>query len=194
VEHALSRQLFVLGSYVLSRTHGNYPGFFASDFGYAGPNFNSGFDQPDMLSSGLLPNDRPHVFKASAWYRPERMPVTVGASFLWQSGTPRSEFGGTRVGPPFFGFVGQRGTAGRTPAVRDLNLRAAYRLPGFASNGTLLLDLFHVAGSRTPLTYDQVHYRGLDEAGNQVTENPDYGRVTSWQAKMAGRIGLQVAF
>ena len=47
------------------------------------------------------------------------------------SGTPISEFGGTDVPAPYFGFIGARGSHGRTPTIGDLSPRFGYqpRLP-----------------------------------------------------------------
>ena len=71
------------------------------------------FDFPDLMANGdgLLPNDRTHVLKASGFYR-FVSGLNVGASVLWQSGTPLSEFGGSAVGYPYKVFLRQRGTAG----------------------------------------------------------------------------------
>ncbi len=99
----------VLASYVLSRNYGNYPGFFDAYSGYVNPIGNGTFDfnNDSRIMMGLLPNDRTHVFKCAGSYR-LGSGLTAGASFLWQSGTPLTEYawGGVILSP--------RGTAGRT--------------------------------------------------------------------------------
>ncbi|GAG03724.1 unnamed protein product, partial [marine sediment metagenome] len=104
-----------LASYVLSRTYGNYPGLFNTDFEQPWPNTASTFDWIDMVpnSTGLLPNDRPHVLKLAGSQR-IGYGVTAGFSFTWQSGTPYNEFGAMESGGFSFAFVSKRGTAGRS--------------------------------------------------------------------------------
>jgi len=187
-----------LSSYVLSRNYGNYPGLFNSDFNYPFPNANGSFDMVEMLinGAGLLPNDRTHVFKFSGSYC-LNWGLTFGTSLSWQSGTPLSELGGTSAGRPFFGFVRQRGTAGRTPSIWDLNLRLVYNLSrdGRASfKPRLILDAFHLGSRRTPVNFEQIHYFNLDANGKQKDPNPIYGRATRYQPPMAVRLGLEVGF
>ncbi len=59
-------------SYVLSRTWGNYTGLYSTDSYLAQPGGNDGFAMPHQAvnSTGLLPNDRTHVLKLVATYRP----------------------------------------------------------------------------------------------------------------------------
>jgi hypothetical protein len=88
-----------LASYVLSENRGNYMGLYNTDFPQALGNVNGSFDVPDTLinGDGLLPNDRTHVVKGSGFYRFDSG-LNVGASVLWQSGTPLNEFGGSAFG------------------------------------------------------------------------------------------------
>jgi hypothetical protein len=63
------RRLRYRASYVLSRSWGNYPGLFDSDYGLARPGMINMFSAPDQgVIEGLLPNDRPHVVKFTAAY------------------------------------------------------------------------------------------------------------------------------
>lgn len=186
-----------LSSYVFSRSHGNYPGFFYTDNHGAFPNASGFFDFPELLmnATGLLPNDRTHVFKFSGSYRWD-FGLTVGTSFLWQRGTPLSEFGGSRF-PPYPSFVQQRGAAGRTPAILDLNLRLVYDLAKLSRaswQARMILDVFHVASQRQPVDFEQLHYFNIDENGNQINPNPLYGRAIRYQPPMAVRLGLEVGF
>jgi hypothetical protein len=186
-------------SYVLSRTHGNYPGLYGSDwrldFAHFGPMYLVPAQQ--LNGTGLLPNDRTHVLKLFGSQRIGSR-VVFGASFLLASGTPRSEYGAIAgFGPPFRGLSQPRGTAGRTPTIWDLGLRAAYELPlplGSATRGRLLLDLEHVGSPRIPVDYDQVRFTCLDTAGNQACPNAGYGRVIQYQPPMTARLGIEARF
>jgi hypothetical protein len=185
-------------SYTLSRSYGNYPGLFAQDMGDYRSNSTGYFDSPEqvLLATGLLPNDRPHVFKFFGSYR-FPFGLSIGAFFLWQSGTPLSELGTQTQVYGWWKFVTQRGTAGRTPAIADLNLRIAYQIkivsrPKIAPR--LVLDLFHIGSNRTPVTYEQRHYLGVDESGNQTDPNPLYMHPTGYFPPMSARLGMEIRF
>jgi hypothetical protein len=189
-----------LVSYVLSRNYGNYPGLFNTDggTGFALPNANVAFDYPETYvnSTGLLPNDRTHVFKFSGSYHFD-FGLTAGTFLLWQSGTPLSELGGSSIGPPWFAFLRQRGTAGRTPSIFDVNLRFSYNLRKLIETPweqRLLLDIFHLGSDRTPVNYEQVHYYDIDENGNQINLNPQYNSPTRFQPPMSLRLGIEMSF
>ena len=191
-------RLALLAAYILSRTWGNYPGLYNSDFNYNAPNANGSFDQVETLinGTGLLPNDRTHVFKASGSIN-VISGLQLGLSGFWQSGTPLNEWGGSVVGPPWFSFMQRRGTAGRTPALWDLNMRLLYDLPLQARSvfkPRLILDAFHIGSRRTPVAYEQVHYSSLDESGKNTNPNPLYGRATRFQPPLAVRLGMEVDF
>jgi hypothetical protein len=148
---------------------------------------------------GLLPQDRTHVLKLSG-YRAIGSGVTVGASLLWQSGTPINEFGATEVGGSIYGFLQKRGTAGRTPSIWDLNFRVQYDLAasllrsGSQLRPRLIVDLMHVASQRKPLAYDEVHYFALDGEGHQTQPNPNYLKPVHYQPPMAVRLGVEIDF
>lgn len=94
-------------------------------------------------------------------------------------------------------FLRQRGTAGRTPTVWDLNLRLGYDLKQLRHSAwkpRLLLDIFHVASQRRPVLFDELHYFTIDENGNQIDPNPLYGQATRFQPPMAVRLGFEVRF
>jgi len=187
-----------LASYVLSRTYGNYPGLFNSDFNGPYPNGNTSFDVLEALANGegLLPNDIPHVLKLAGCYQVNSA-VTVGTVLHWQSGTPLNEFGGSRTGPPIYNFLRKRGTAGRTPAIWDLSLRLTFT-PRIGASGSwepkITVDFLHVGSQRKPIEYDQIHYFNVDEAGNQINPNPNYGKAIRYQPPMAIRLGAEVRF
>ena len=193
-----SRRFNFLASYLLSRNHGNYAGLFNPEISLAFPNQTRSLDLLEQIpnSTGLLPNDRTHVFKFNGSYRFD-FGLTMGTVFIWQSGTALTEFGGTSFGAPFFSFISQRGSAGRTPAIWDLNLRFSYDVGSFFRSGSktsLLLDVFHLASQRKAVTVDQTHFFALDANGNQAGENPNYLRPTAFQLPMTVRLGLEIGF
>jgi hypothetical protein len=184
-------------SYTLSRNSGNYTGLYDHEVSYGVPN---GKTDPDLVeqvpnSSGLLPNDRPHVFKFFGSHRFD-FGLTVGTFLVWESGTPLSELGATFL-PAHFAFLSPRGTIGRIPPIRDLNLRLAYEFPrGFGASvrPRVILDLLHVASGRRAVTVDQIHYSALDAQGNQTAPNPNYLKPTRYQPPMSVRLGTEVEF
>ncbi len=187
-----------LFSYVLSRSAGNYPGLFNSDFEVRLPNANKSFDYVENLvnATGVLPNDRTHVMKLSASYRFD-FDLTLGLFLLWETGTPLSEFGGSKAGGFNYNFLRQRGTAGSTPSLWDVNVRVTYDLPEDlvpALRIRLIADAVHIGSARTPVDYEQIHYFNVDAGGAQVDPNPLYGQATKFQPPMSLRVGLEVLF
>ena len=188
-----------LASYVLSRSSGNYPGLYDVQQIEPAPAPNSGiaFDFPELYpnSSGLLPNDRPHVLKFSGSYRFDAG-LALGIVTSWTSGLPRNDFGAAAAGFPYNVFLRPRGSAGRTPSVFDLNLRLAYTLPawGRGVRPKVMLDLFHLTNSKTSIRQDDVHYLALDDTGQQTTINPGYNRGLNFQPPMSARLGLTLDF
>ena len=171
-------------SYVLSKNYGNYRGLLGL------PNL-SYYEYLDELddAEGLLDNDRTHVFKLSGSYR-LGLGFSAGTSFVWQSGTPLSVM---EVRPGGFGriYVQQRGTAGRTPSIWDLNFRFVYCLGSVANTMVrprLIADVLHVGSEREAVDFDQL--RSLDGS----TPNPTYGMPTRYQSPTAVRLGFEVDF
>lgn len=198
LEKTSAKNFSFLASYVLSKNYGNYAGLFNSDFNYPFPNSNGSFDLLETLmnGTGCLPNDRTHVFKFSGSYRFD-FGLTAGTWVIWQSGTPLNEFGGSTMGPPWFIFLRQRGTAGRTPAIFDLNLRLTYdlaRLTKTRWQPKLIADVFHVGSQRKPVNFEQIRYFNQDLAGNQINPNPIYGLATRYHPPMSMRLGIEVNF
>jgi len=194
-----SRATWYQLSYVLSRTHGNFPGIYPSDWRLPatseyGPLY--AFQSQWVNASGLLPNDRTHLFKAYGAHH-FRFGLDAGASLLIASGTPRTEFGAIPEGAPFFGFASPRGTAGRTPTIWDLGVRAAYdiRVAGMSAlRPQVLVDVQHVGSPRAAVAHEQQRYTCLDANGNQSCPNPSYGQVTHYQPPMSARLGIVVGF
>lgn len=194
IQRTKDRHFNFLASYVLSRDYGNYAGLFDAATHGEFPNNNIMFDDvasARVNATGFVPNDRTHVFKFSGYYS-FSFGLTSGISFIAQSGTPLSEYAGTEFGAR---FLSPRGSAGRTPAIWDLNARLKYDLD-FISNWQtkLILDIFHIASQRKAVDIDQVRYFGTDENGNPIYPNPTYGEAYSYQPSMSMRLGMEVSF
>ena len=83
------------------------------------------------------------------------------------------------------------------PSLWDLNLRFAYELPGLSQSRwqpRLLVDIFHLGSERETVDFVQLHYRKLDEDGNQTDPNPTYDQPVRFQPPTAVRVGLEVYF
>jgi hypothetical protein len=189
-------RLNFLASYVLSRTYGNYEGLYSFTQQTVLPNDGLAFDLPSSYSrsTGLLPNDHPHVFKLSGSYGFD-FGLTLGSAVAWRSGEPNSEYG--FVPPDSLFFVRRRGTAGRTPAVFDADLRIAYAPLGWRARAirpTFYVDLFQLGNRRTTIHTDQLHYQAVDDHGTPTDPSPRYGRGTLFTPPMSARLGVSVDF
>lgn len=183
-------------SYVLSESKGNYTGLMNTDNYQTDPNVIGSNDVVESLINayGLLPNNNTHVFKFYGSYL-MAFGLNIGSSIFWQSGSPLNELGKTHFNRIL--FLQKRGTAGQTPALWDVNLRLTYHLNWLISNQyypKLILDIMHIGSEKEGVEFDQWHYLGMDDDGNQIDENPNYGKGTVFQDPMMIRLGLQVDF
>jgi hypothetical protein len=184
-------------SWVISRNEGNVPGLYPSDqgTGTAGNSISLRLEEQGPNSNGKLPNDRTHVFKLSGAYRFDHG-VTLGMYGSWMDGTPLNEFGASSPGAGHNIFLVQRGSAGRTPSIWDLNLRCQYTPGSFGKRGVtprFLVDFLHVGSEEEVVWNDQVRYLG-QENGNQINPNPNYGEALRYQPPMSVRVGMEVSF
>jgi len=141
-----------------------------------------------------LDHDRTHVLKISGSYQ-FSFGLNLGASFLWESGTPLDELGGSVYGPDWPMFIQPRGSAGRLPSIWDLDLRLAYDLTVWQSSGIrprVILDFFHIGNQRTVVEQDQFHYWNVDSQGNHIDPNPTYGQPMWFMPARSMRLGLEV--
>ncbi len=182
-------------SYVLSRNYGNYPGLFDYLYSLSFANSSRQFDDIESLKkgTGLLPNDRTHSFKFIGSYNINES-FTAGLSFQWLSGTPLSKLAKVTIKiPPY--FLEPRGTAGRTPSIWDLNARISYRLPvEILQDARLIFDIFHILSQREPVQYVEEQYFDVDQNGNGISPNPNYGKAFRYQKPMSIRLGMEVNF
>jgi len=187
-----------LASWVISRNEGNAPGLYDSDHGnaFAGNSISLRLAEQVPNSSGLLPNDRTHVFKLSGSYRFDHG-ITLGLFGSWMYGTPLNEFGASSIGLGHNIFLVKRGSAGRTPSIWDLNLRLRWAMGTFARRGVvprLVLDVLHLGSQEEVVWTDQVRYQGQDQDGNQILPNPNFGHSLRYQPPTSLRVGLEVSF
>lgn len=199
-------------SYVLSRNHGNYSGQFGQETGRAIPGFTLMHDFPSQVpnSIGPMPNDRTHVLKVYGAYRFDNG-FAASTFFTWQTGTPLSEYGQGPLSRPI--FLSERGSAGRTPDIWDLNVRFAYDIGRHVTvfrEGRLHFDILHVASRRSVVNSNQVRFLTLDPAigpppvqfgathqelaANQINPNQNFGAPVAHQPPMTVRLGFDVVF
>ncbi len=183
-------------SYVLSKTNGNYTGIFNPYQGDFLPNSNFIPDIKEQYvnSDGLLPNDRTHVFKVSGFYN-AGYGITLGANIIWQSGTPLTEYGADPYGLVLPVFVNQRGSAERTPAIINVDLRMKYELTSLIITSykmNLVIDVFNLFNSIKAVVYDEQHYLGTDENGEQTYPNANYMKAIRFSSPRMVRLGLEL--
>ncbi len=183
-----------LASYVLSRNYGNYGGVFDAAFHSTFPNVTVAFDDlgsTKQYGTGLLPNDRTHVFKLAGSYRFD-FGLAVGTYFIAQTGTPLSVYANPIDRPT--ALIAPRGTAGRTPAIWDLSARVSYGLPSEVfPHARIILDVFQIASRRAVVDVQQ--WKGnLDATGNFTYSEPTYGQAYRYQPPMSARLGFELNF
>jgi len=184
------------GTYVLSRSYGNYPGSFDAAFGVATPGFNRTFATPDQAvnSTGLLPNDRTHVAKLS-FVLPVGFGTTVSSVATWSSGTPINAFApcscsDLRTWIP--AFTVPRGTAGRTPSVWTADLRVTRELAlGDRTLGRVLLDILNVGNPQAVVWQNEFAYAS-NAGGSPSGPRADFKAPLAFQPPMMLRIGVEI--
>ena len=200
VEKSWGSTFNLLASYVLSRNYGNWLGLYYQESGVAVPNAGPQFDYLELLSknaTGLLPNDRTHVFKLNASYG-FGFGLTCATSLFWESGTPLSDYAGNYGGG--YNWVTNlvpRGSAGRLPSLWDLNLRFTYSPLFWHDAGArprFIVDLFHIASRRQITEQDELHYLDTDANGSPVDPNGTYGLPRRFQPPMSVRLGMEINF
>lgn len=146
-------------SYLHSSTTGNYRGRYFVETEERDPNQTEAFDVPALAINtyGKLPQDRPDQVKLYGAYR-ATPDLTVSASARYLSGTPidatTDPLGGST---PFLGpiYLMPRGSAGRTPALRNLDLGLAYDIRDSKKvTMTVMLDVFNVLNEQRPVAVD----------------------------------------
>ena len=191
-EHPLRNGWYGRVNYTLSRSWGNMEGQTRSDTQQSDIGISAGWDFPEFManSRGVLPNDRTHVIKAFGFYEinPE---WTVGANLLVSSGRPKVCLGtnteldqNVGYGPEYFwcdGKVSPRGSLGRMPIEKNVDLQLAYRpqaMPGLS----LKMDVFNLFDTQTVLTRRETR----EDGGGQIVNN--YGETRNTAAARSVRL------
>jgi hypothetical protein len=189
-----------------ARLFGNYEGFFRNDNGQSDPGISSLFDFTngaiallgDQTTPGLLNTDRRMVFNADVSYVVNEKTkvisgvkgLNVGMNVRGQSGTPLSAY----VSHPIYLNTGEvpvggRGTKGTLPSRRDVDLHADYPWK-IHENWTMkfAFDAFNVTNTKTTAGRNQ----NLDTSPG--VSNPDYNKISAYQAPFYARASVKLVF
>ncbi|MET0403927.1 MAG: TonB-dependent receptor [Cystobacter sp.] len=173
-------------SYTWSRLYGNYAGLFRPENGQLDPNANSDFDLVDLLDNrtGLLPYDRTHAIKlfgAKEVNFTKDLTGSLGLSYRGNSGTPISYLGGHPTYGPEEAFILNRGSAGRTPWINNIdgNIGVNYRVSR-ANVLSLTLDVFNVFNFQQ---YTEVDQNYTTESVRPITGGEANGALTPDQVR-----------
>jgi hypothetical protein len=176
-ERAWDKKWSLQGSYVYARSRGNTEGYVKSDIGQDDAGISQDFDYPGLMegSYGDLPNDRRHTFKIFGSYAMNDE-WRLGGSLIAKSGRPKNCFGyydGTLDSVSIFygsssfycdGKLTPRGTQGRLPWTREVNLQATYT-PHWLKGLTVTVDALNVFNERG--------VRGVNEQAEFGVSTPD---------------------
>lgn len=195
------------GSYVLSKSEGNYEGAVKSDLGQTDAGIVTDFDFLVFLpgQQGLLPNHRGHQFKLfGSWQATENL--LIGGNFSLTSPRPYGCMGNAPAGyldadtangsygaiSRFCGgVVVDRGTAFETDWVDRLDVSFRYTVPtNIVPLGNLVLraDIFNI--------FDRQNVTEANEFGelDGGAVDPDYQAPVAYQPGRSVRIGFDLAF
>lgn len=195
----------VQGSYVISKSEGNYEGAVKSDIGQTDAGIVQDFDFLAFIPGayGLLPNHRGHQFKAfGSWQAtPE---LLVGANL---SVTSPRHYGCIGLAPPNYadggtandsygaaarfcnGLVVDRGTVFETDWTTRFDLSFRYSLDNLVpGNLVLRADIFNVFNLDSAIQANEFG------EGDDGQPEGDYQAPTAYQAPRSIRIGFDWAF
>jgi hypothetical protein len=184
-EHPLRNGWYGRMNYTLSRSRGNMEGQTRSDTQQSDIGISAGWDYPELVANsyGVLPNDRTHVLKAFGYYQLTGE-WAIGANLLVSSGRPKACLGTNTVvdrnvgyGPEYFycdGKVSPRGSLGRMPVEKNVDLQLAYS-PQALKGLSLKMDVFNLFDTQTVLTRRETR----ETFGGQMVDNYDETRGTA---------------
>ena len=210
-------------SYLWSDSEGNYEGALKSDNGQVDPGLSQDFDQPGLTDGayGKLPGHREHTFKMfGSWQATEQL--LIGANLVIQS--PRQfgcqgehatdDFAYQYANSSWFCDVDGNGTLEPTPRgsqfesdwLKNVDLTFSYDLgdllnvPG--DSLVLRADVFNVFNFQSELDFNEFGTLGdITGAGFIGVDpnlpsslNPNYGKVTGYQAPRAVRLSVSYRF
>ncbi len=217
VERRLHNDWQVLAAYTYSHLRGNYEGYFRRDNGQSDPFITSAFDFPYLLDpevwqytseSGVLPNDRPHVFSAYGSYR-LRNGLDIGLGVKVQSGNPITKLGYNyiyRLESEI--LLERRGASGRTPTTSSVGLHIEYPIVLSANSSHLgikvveaSLDVFNLFNEQKAIYVDDLYEVGGSVQGEPYSPeacpecaNPDFGKAWAYQAPRQAVFALRARF
>ena len=196
------------GSYVWSRSVGNYEGGVKSDNGQNDTGLTQDFDEPGWMdgAKGRLPNDRTHAFKLFGSYAVienliagANLRATSGRAYGCIGPYPKSDGRASTTGLSawYCNATGAAGGAKLTPRgsqfegdwTTNIDVSLAYKLD-FIKLGetTVRLDIFNILNSKEAVDFNEF---GNDSGG---TPDPFYRAPTSYQAPRAVRVGFSYEF
>jgi hypothetical protein len=190
-------------SYVWSENKGNYEGALKSDNGQTDPGLSQDFDQPGLTdnSYGFLPNHRAHSFKAfgnwqvtPAFNVGANLRITSPRKFGCQGVHPTDGFAAAYGAASWFcqGVATPRGESFESDWETNLDMTFSYDLgqvftiPG--ESLVLRADVFNIFDADAELDFQE--FGDL----NDGSPNPDYGKVTAYQAPRSVRFSLAYRF
>ena len=206
-------------SYVLSRLWGNYTGLQSTDeirpatLGYAfggnqtyfgqiyrpGGNANRYFDLDEAFYDangknglyGLLPTDRPHVFKFYG-SKQFKFGTEIGGFFRASSGTPVTTQVNTVNGIPV--YVEGRGDLGRTPMFNQTDLMVAHEFKLGKSEAKKLrfeFNMINLFNQKTEMfTMDRYNLEETSDSTGINLKTVDLSKGFDWKAMVAAKGGL----
>ncbi|HEV2081151.1 MAG TPA: carboxypeptidase regulatory-like domain-containing protein [Brevundimonas sp.] len=203
-------------SYVWSENKGNYEGALKSDNGQTDPGLSQDFDQPGLLDNayGFLPNHRAHQFKAfgnwqvtPAFNIGANLRITSPRQFGCIGYHPTDAFAQAYAAASFFcdftdnglvdGVATPRGESFESDWETNLDLTFSYDLAQvFTVPGESLVlraDVFNVFDADAELDFNEFGDLGLDSA-TVDPRDPNYGKVTAYQAPRSVRFSLAYRF
>jgi hypothetical protein len=206
LEHGYRNGWYAKVNYTLGRSKGNTEGQTLSDTVNAQGDVaaTQTWDYPELMigSNGLLPNDRKHQIKAFGFVDVTEE-VVIGGNLLLASGRPRSCSGTNPItnapgweGPNYqsasrycLGATGaqntlvQRGTLGRLPWEKTLDLNVVYR-PNFLAGLALKIDVFNVLNDQSTQKVNERYNTGNNRYA--LYETPTY-----YSAPRAARFSVE---
>lgn len=195
LEKNFDNGLYLRGNYTWSHSYGNYEGMVRSDNGQDDAGITTLYDFAGLVEGayGDLPNDRRHSIKIFGAY--EIAPgLQASLSGWYNSGRPINSFG-VHPTDPFASLYGAesfydqgvftpRGTRGRTPGVRNIDLGLKYERDFGPNTLTFRADVFNVFNYNTLTEVDEV---ADEESG---VASPTYGLPTFFQSPRSVRLGV----
>lgn len=201
---------FLQGSYTYAKSRGNNEGFVRSDNGQNDAGLTTNFDQPGLLDGGYgyLPNDRRHTLKLFGAYKVAE-DWMVSGNFLLQSGRPRNCFGQHPTDLSAYQYGSEsfycdltdngtydpvlysRGSLGRTPWIRSLDLGVEYRPAWAGDRFAVKVDVFNVLNTHKATEVREIgELDGAADFGGPVIQDPTFGLPTTFQQPRGVRLSV----